>query len=84
MNVNNALSASIHDYIVGEIVNDPTLTVGENDDLLLAGVLDSVSVVKLVAYIENLHEIKIPPEDILLEHFGTLKQIDDYLATRIV
>ena len=73
---------TIRDYIQITILNNSPDHIEEDQDLLLSGLLDSLSVIKLVAWLESIHDIKIPPEDVLIEHFGTLSDIVSYLATR--
>ena len=69
----------LRQYILGEILKTPDDVLEEDKDLLLSGLLDSISVMRLVTHIEEQAGISIPPEDLLPEHFGTLKQIDDCL-----
>jgi len=73
---------SIRDYIQNTILNHSPEPIGDDQDLLLSGILDSLSVMRLVAWLEKTYAIKIPPEDILVEHFGSLTQIEKYLAGR--
>jgi len=49
MTISNDNSQAVHDYITNELVNDPELKIEKEEDLLLAGLLDSVSVVRLVS-----------------------------------
>lgn len=72
----------IRDYIQETILNHSPEAIADDQDLLLSGILDSLSVMRLVAWLEKECEIKIPPEDILVEHFGSLKQIASYLSSR--
>ncbi len=58
---------------------DTPLTV--DDDLLGSGILDSIGMMKLVSFIETELSMVIPPEDILIENFMTVKHIITYLKT---
>lgn len=69
-------------YIQNQILSKPDTHISDDDDLLLSGILDSISVMKLVAYIENEFKITVPAEDVVLEHFGSLTVIDQYINTR--
>lgn len=53
--------------------------VGELDELLDSGILDSVNVVELSVEIENGLKIKIPFEDINRENFKSVSAISDYI-----
>lgn len=70
---------SIRHFIQIEILNDPEFAIKPDQDLLLSGTLDSVSVVRLVTHIEEQAQIEIAPEDVTLENFGTLETIVAYI-----
>ncbi len=74
---------TIRCFIVDEIIKDPSVEITPDSDLLIGGYLDSVSVVRLVAHLEDQYSVKIPPEDILIENFGSIQSISDYLSTRV-
>ncbi|HZD11477.1 MAG TPA: phosphopantetheine-binding protein [Candidatus Binatia bacterium] len=50
-----------------------------NEDLLSTGVLNSLSILKLVGFIEDRFEIRIPDEDIVFENFQSIERLSDYL-----
>lgn len=75
---------TIRDFILAEILEDESVTLGDDEDLLLSEVLDSLSVTRLIGYLEAETGLEIPPEDVTLEHFQTLRCIGDYLAGRRV
>ena len=50
-----------------------------SDDLVLAG-LDSIGFVRLVEFLETEFGVKIPPEQVTLERFGTVEAVAAYLA----
>ena len=49
------------------------------DDLLGSGLLDSMGVMRLVGFVEETFNIKIPPEDIVIENFMDVKAIMNYV-----
>ena len=49
------------------------------DDLLGSGLIDSMGVMRLVAFVEETFKIKIPPEDIIIENFMDVKAITNYV-----
>ncbi len=73
---------TIRDFIRAEIVNDRSMDLAPDDNLLLSGILDSLAVFRLVAYLEETYEIEIPPQDVTLDHFATLAHIDAYVLSR--
>ncbi len=52
------------------------------DDLLGDGILDSLGMMKLILFIETEFEIKVPPQDMVIENFMTVQHIGDYLAKK--
>ncbi len=73
---------TLRHFIKNEILDDTTACIHEDDDLLLTQVLDSLGVMRLVAYVEETWVIEIPPEDVTMENFSSLRQIDTYIACR--
>ena len=69
-------------YIAADLLNQPNLLIGEDDDLLTSGVLDSLSVMSVIHFIEQDLEIDVPAEDVTIEHFVSLRAIDAYLTKR--
>lgn len=70
---------------IGEFVSTELLsgrTVAEDDDLLLSGLVDSIGVMRLVAFLEEAAGIRIPPEDVTIEHFMSVAAIARYCASR--
>jgi|OM-RGC.v1.033812893 Acyl carrier protein len=53
--------------------------VAADEDLLLSGLLDSLGVMTLVAYLESHLGRKIPAQDITVEHFSSVATITEYL-----
>ncbi len=52
------------------------------DDLLGGGILDSLGMMKLILFIETKFDIKVPPEDMVIENFMTVGHINDYLSKK--
>ena len=73
---------AIRRYIQAEILNDLASRIDADEDLLLAGTLDSMRVMRLVQHLEDETGIAVPPEDVTLENFSSLRRIDAYLARR--
>jgi acyl carrier protein len=60
----------------------PDLALADNEELLLSGLIDSLGAMRLIAHLETLYGIKVPPEDVLIEHFETIDAMAQYLAQR--
>ena len=72
---------TVRSIVRDEILNNPDLDIGSDEDLLLTEILNSLSVTLLVARLESIYEIDVPPEDVTLENFGTLANIADYIES---
>ena len=67
-------------YIRSDILNDPDLVIEADQDLLLSEMLNSLSIGMLVAQIEARTGVQVPPADITVENFSTLRCIEDYVG----
>ncbi|MEO0526009.1 MAG: acyl carrier protein [Bacteroidota bacterium] len=54
--------------------------IGPQDDLLGGGILDSLGMMRLIQFIENEFNIKVPAEDMTIENFMTIKTIGEYIS----
>lgn len=70
----------ILDYIAKELTNEALEDdLDSDDDLLGGGILDSLGMMKLILFIEQEFEVKVPPEDMIIENFMTVDHIITYL-----
>lgn len=75
----------IHDYVTTELVDGRIYAnLSDDDDLLTSGLVDSLGMMSLVAFIEERFGIAVPPEDVTLETFSTIEAIATYLESRQV
>ncbi len=78
-----ALESLLADYINAHLVDsEDGVSVGPDTELLLDGHVDSVGVVQLVTFIAESLGYDVPPEDVTIEHFGTVALLAGYLDTR--
>jgi acyl carrier protein len=57
--------------------------IGENSPLFSSGIVDSVSLLELVVFLEKRHGIKIGPGDLSLENFDTVSRICALIARKL-
>jgi acyl carrier protein len=77
------LEAVINDYISQELVQDATLLPLTNTTSLLeTGVLDSLSLLKLVLFVQERFGIVVDDVDLVPEHFASVDAICVYLRSR--
>ena len=75
--------AAIREFILDRLA--PTsgrAEIGDDDDLIDSGVIDSLGIFQLVAFLEERFGIGIGDEEITPENFGTLTAIDQLVAAR--
>jgi acyl carrier protein len=77
------LEAIINDYTSKELVQDPALLPLSNDTSLLeTGVLDSLSLLKLVLFVQERFGIAVDDVDLVPEHFDSVNAMCRYLRSR--
>jgi len=69
-------------YIAADLLNQHDRVVDEDEDLLVSGLLDSLSMMSLIQHIEQDLQIDVPAEDVTIENFRSLRAIDAYLEGR--
>jgi methoxymalonate biosynthesis acyl carrier protein len=77
------MESVINDYISREIVQDPALLPLSNGASLLdGGILDSLSLLRLVIFLEEQFKISVGEADLLPENFDSVNAICSYLRAR--
>jgi 2-hydroxymuconate-semialdehyde hydrolase len=76
------LEAVINDYISRELVQDATLLpLGNATPLLETGILDSLSLLRLVMFIQEQFGIAVDDLDLVPAHFASVDTICAYLRS---
>ena len=68
-------------YIRDELLNG-RMTVEVDDDLLSDEIIDSLGMMRLIAFIEETFNVTVPLEDITIQHFRTIETIHAYVQRR--
>lgn len=77
------MESVVNDYISREIVQDPALLPLSNEAPLLdGGILDSLSLLRLVVFLEERFQITVAETDLLPENFDCVNAICAYLRAR--
>lgn len=71
----------IRGFVVGDLLQGQAVANDEN--LLLSGMLDSLAVMSLVAFIEKDFAIAIPFGDVVIENFQSIDAIVAYVDGRV-
>jgi len=73
------MKATIGRFIAREILGEADRVVDDDSDLLGSGIVDSLGMMSMVFFLEQEFEVEIPPEDVTIDNFQTLKTIERYL-----
>jgi acyl carrier protein len=77
------LEAVVNDFISKELVQDASLLPLDNQASLLdSGVLDSLSLLRMVVFIQERFGISVDDVDLVPENFDSVNSICAYLRTR--
>jgi|APEBP8051073178_1049388.scaffolds.fasta_scaffold13701_2 acyl carrier protein len=73
----------IKQYIAANyLFSDDPDTVGDQQQLIQSGVLDSMGIFELITFIEGGFGIKVTPEEMLPVNFGTVEAIDAFVRAK--
>lgn len=77
------MKEDIRDFVCKDLLLNEDLTIEDDENLLVTGVLDSLALMRLVMHLEDTHDIEIPPSEITLENFASLTAMTEYLEIRL-
>jgi len=80
---NNSGPDVIRGYIQNDILADTDITISDDQDLLLSGLLDSISVIRVATFLEQRFSIKVAAEDLIVENFGSCNSITSFVNSRL-
>ena len=70
----------IKQFILDELVrNSDTAVLAADENLIDSGVLDSLGIMKLVAFLERKFNIRVSDDEILLNNFESVNAISEFL-----
>jgi acyl carrier protein len=73
----------IRGFIQTEILFDDDSVALTNETPLLDGVLDSLGLMQLVAFLEEEFDIEVQDEEVTVEHFRTIADIEGLVNSRV-
>ena len=78
------IEQTIKEYIIKEFMFDKPTTVLDNDlSLIEEGIIDSLGIFLLIAFIEDQFKIKIRPEDVVMDNFESVNAIKRLISPRL-
>ena len=77
------IASQTHRYITDNFLYArPDFRLGNDDRLLEKGVIDSMGVMELVAFLQERFAIVVAEEEIVEEHFGSITAIAAYVVVK--
>lgn len=76
------ITDSLTNYLQQEL-NQTQVALTLNTTLIEAGLIDSLSIFKLILFMEEQFAIKIQPEDITVENFETINALTALLKSKL-
>lgn len=78
-----SMQQDISRYITDELATDiPGFTLEPDDDLVAQGVLDSLGILTLVAFLEEEFSIVVADDDVVPEHFFSVRSIEEFVNAK--
>jgi acyl carrier protein len=71
--------AELMEFVKDELLHGRKVKFSEDEDLLGAGIIDSLGILRLVAFIEEKFGIQVPDEDVVYENFHSIQAMANYL-----
>lgn len=76
-------SDRITDFIFQQILDgECDFDIATEDNLLLSGIMDSLAVMRLVAWLEEEFRFSIAPEDVTLDNFQNIAVMSAYVSEK--
>jgi acyl carrier protein len=76
------ITARIKAYLIEHFPSARDHALGDDDHLLANGILDSLGVLDLVGYLEQEFGIAVSDDDLLPEHFETLRRLTSFVEDK--
>ena len=74
------MEQTIIDFIKNDILNgQPDVELDAQEDLLGSGLIASMSMMRIIQFIEQEFDIKVAPQDMTIEHFMTVETMANYV-----
>ena len=73
----------IMEYIQQNLLKGRMSNLSPDDDLLDSGILNSLGILQLVAFIDERFGFQVPDEDVVYENFNSVAAISGYLEPNL-
>ena len=76
-----SVETTVRDFLTRELGKD-VAGIGNDESLLESGTIDSVGVMRLVAFLEQRYAITVDDDDLMPENFDTIGAIASFIERR--
>jgi acyl carrier protein len=76
VNMHREITQDIISYFKTDILNDDTAEIGERDQIISQGLIDSMGIIRLMTHLQKLYDIQdFDNRDLTLDNFRTIERI---------
>lgn len=72
----------IAEFVASDLLGTDMGAVDVDQNLLTTGQVDSIGMMRLVAFVEEQFNLSIPPEDFTIENFKSVNTVASYIRLR--
>src|SRR5262245_35779080 len=73
----------IHEFIVNNLYYAEDNSIGDEDSFLETGVIDSMGVMELVAFIQSEFGVEVEQREIVVENFDSVRKLSDFVRRKL-
>lgn len=77
------MKEEIRHYLFSNAPGGPLESLGDTESLLEAGVIDSMSMLDLIAHLESTYNVTVDEDEMIPENFDTIEGIASYMQGKI-
>lgn len=79
---NTDVEETLKGFVVNELLIGETTDPTYDDELLVAGIIDSLGVTRLIGFVGQEFGVDIPPQDVIIDNFSTISHLADHIRKR--
>jgi acyl carrier protein len=76
------IEKTLERFIVDELLLGKKASIGVDESLIGSGILDSLTLLELIAFVEKRFNVKVADSDMVPDNFKTISRIKTFIETR--
>jgi acyl carrier protein len=72
--------SALAEFVRNELLHGRKVALTGDTDLLSAGIVDSLGILRLVAFMEERFGVRVPDEDVVFENFQSIQSMASYVS----